>query len=122
MSCFDSAVWMALLALMDLSLLPVSPKIRLSRSVATMCSSCTVRVPVSQAVSTDLTRHTMPLPGSVSSCSQRPRSSSGSSGPSVMAAVLTPASTRLRLMEIGVNRSSGSRLLPTNSSIYTYLP
>ena len=64
------------------------------------CSRVTVRVCVSTLSLMVFTRHTMPFPGSVSSCSQSLMLISGASGPRVSVAVLF-FSSRVRLMASG---------------------
>ena len=66
------------------------------------------------------TRHTMPFPGSVSSCSHAPMLSAGASGPSVSVAVLS-RSFRLRLIASTGIFLAGVRLCPLSSSIYNHL-
>ena len=78
----------------------VSPNSSRSFSVLITCSRVTVRVCVSTLSWIIRTRHTMPFPGSVSSCSHSPTLISGASGPRVIVAVLF-LSSRFRLMVSG---------------------
>ena len=99
----------------------ISPNMMTSRSAAMMCSSVAVRVPFLMSVSRLRTRHTVPAPGSVSSCSQSPTAISGLSGPITIVAV--PSRSVITGAKLtGLNPCFGSRLWVSSRIIYLYLP
>ena len=89
----------------------ISPNSTRSFSVCTMCSICSVRVPVSYWMSALLTCQMIPAPGSSSSSTHAPTGMSVSSGPTVQLAVLL-RSSRVRLIVSSRNASSASSSCP----------
>ena len=98
----------------------ISPNRIRSFSAATTCSSCTVVVFCPYAWRMLFTRHTMPFPGSVSSCSQVPMESAGASGPRVSVAVLSRSFSCRLMLSTGIFRLA-VRLCPLRISIYNHL-
>ena len=85
-----------------------------------ICSSCTVGVLVAKACWMDLTRHTVPAPGSRSSCIQLPIPI-----PSVLSGVSVAVASRSLIcsgiLTAGTIKAA-VRLCPFKRIIYTYLP
>ena len=114
--CTPSTACAACRALMELSELPIVPLITKSFRICTICSRLIVRVSVPKSVLMLLTRQTIPRPGSVSSCSQLPIPISGTSGPTVIVALLS-RSPSVSWKLSGSNRAAGVRLCPTSSTM-----